>query len=140
MSAPDGRVNGHGPLQIVGGSAARHALQGDRQVTPTGWSANRLLVLSLVLCALVSAADAILGHRVVLIGLLIVGPCSAAFTGRWSRVALAGAWAVGLAVVLGLPDGIWGTATHLGFLGAVVVVAVVSTIGAAVVERIAFRR
>jgi hypothetical protein len=79
--------------------------------------------------------DARLGHRVILIGLLIIGPCCAVLTGRWSRTALTGTWAVGLAVVLGLPDRIWGTAAHLAFLAAVLIVAVVSTIATAVVEK-----
>jgi hypothetical protein len=49
---------------------------------------------------------------------------------------LTGAWAVGLAVVLGLPDRIWGTAAHLAFLGAVLLVALVGTVATAIVERV----
>jgi hypothetical protein len=41
-------------------------------------------------------------------GLLILGLCCAVLTGRWSRTAWSGALAFGLAVVLGIPDGIWG--------------------------------
>jgi hypothetical protein len=93
-------------------------------------------VLSFALCVAVAAVDALLGHRLVLIGLLIVGPCCAVLTSRWSRTALTGAWAVGLAVVLGLPDRIWGTAAHLAFLVAVLTVAVVSTVATAIVERV----
>ena len=46
-------------------------------------------------------------------------------------------WRMGsrLAVLLGLPDGIWGTSTHLVYLTAVVIVAVISTSSAAVLER-----
>jgi hypothetical protein len=136
MSSADGRVNGHVPRAIV-----EHLLTGDspqlnEQVTPWGWSANRLWVLSFALCVAVAAVDALLGHRLVLIGLLIVGPCCAVLTSRWSRTALTGAWAVGLAVVLGLPDRIWGTAAHLAFLVAVLTVAVVSTVATAIVERV----
>jgi hypothetical protein len=40
----------------------------------------------------------------------------------------------GLAVVLGLPDGIWGTGTHLVFLAVVAGVALVSTLAAACIE------
>ncbi len=70
----------------------------------------------------------------ILVGLLIVGPCCALLTGRWRRKAAAGAWAIVLAALLGIPDGIWGTSTHLAFLGAVVIVAAVSAAPAAVVQ------
>ncbi|MGP7998674.1 MAG: hypothetical protein ACLPKI_15360 [Streptosporangiaceae bacterium] len=42
--------------------------------------------------------------------------------------------AIGLALALGLPDGIWGTSTHLVFLAAVAAVALVGTLAAAVIE------
>jgi hypothetical protein len=135
MSSADRRVNGHVPRAIVEHLLAEDSPQLNEQVTPLGWSANRLWVLSFALCVVVAAMDARLGHRVILIGLLIIGPCCAVLTGRWSRTALTGTWAVGLAVVLGLPDRIWGTAAHLAFLAAVLIVAVVSTIATAVVEK-----
>jgi len=135
MSSADRRVNGHALPAIVERLLAEDSPHLIEQLTLWGWSANRLWVLSFVLCAVVAAVDALFGHRLVLIGLLIVGPCCAVLTGRCSRTALTGAWAVGLAVVLGLPDRIWGTATHLAFLGAVLLVAVVSTIATAVIER-----
>ena len=54
---------------------------------------------------------------------------------------MVGAWAVALAVALGVPDRIWGSWTHLAFLAAVVIVAVVSTASAALIERVqAIRR
>ena len=43
---------------------------------------------TLILPSLVAGADAALGHRVVLIGLLIVGPCFSLLSGRWSPTAL----------------------------------------------------
>jgi len=78
----------------------------------------------------------LLGHRVVLIGLLIIGPCCALLTGRWVPTALTGLWVIGLAVILGVPDGIWGTTTHLAFLGAVIVVALATTVAAAVIRNV----
>ena len=81
-----------------------------------------------------AAADAALGHRVVLIGLLIIGPCCALLTGRWLPTGLTGLWVIALAVVLGVPDGIWGTSIHLVFLAAVTAVACVSTLAAAVIS------
>ena len=75
-----------------------------------------------------------LGHRVILIGLLIIGPCCVLLTGRWVLTGLAGLWVTGLAVALGLPDGIWGTSTHLVFMAAVAAVALIGTLAAAVIE------
>jgi cation:H+ antiporter len=99
------------------------------------WSIARIWRLAIVITALIAATDALLGHHVILIGLLIVGPCCALLTGRWVRTATASAWAVALAVLLGIPDQIWGTSTHLVFLAAVAITAIVSTSSAAKIER-----
>jgi hypothetical protein len=99
-----------------------------------GLSVRRVLLTGLGLSILVAAADAVLGPRLVLIGLLIVGPCCALLTGRWALTAFTGLSVMGLATVLGVPDGIWGTSTHLTFLAAVGTVAVVSTAAAAVIQ------
>jgi hypothetical protein len=81
-----------------------------------------------------AALDAALGHRIILIGLLIAGPCCVLLTGRWVLTGVTGLWVTGLAVVLGLPDGIWGTGTHFIFLAAVAGVALVSTVAAGFIE------
>jgi cation:H+ antiporter len=99
-----------------------------------GWTVGRLWLASLAMPGLVAGIDAAFGPRVVLIGLLIVGPCGALLTGRWMPTALAGLWATGLAVALGLPDGIWATATHLAFLAAVGSIALTATLAAAVIS------
>jgi hypothetical protein len=91
--------------------------------------------LALAISSLIAATDAILGSHVILIGLLIAGPCCALLTGRWALTAAASAWAIALAVLLGLPDGIWGTSTHAAFLAAVGIVAIISTSSAAIIER-----
>jgi hypothetical protein len=101
----------------------------------SGWPVGRLWALSLLLPVLVAAVDAALGPAVVLIGLLIVGPCSALLTGRWLPTALTGLWVIGLAVVLGIPDGIWGTVTHLAFISAVTSVALTTIAAAALIGR-----
>jgi len=88
----------------------------------------------------VGVLDVLVGHGGVLAGLLIVGPCCGVLTGRWSRSALLGSWAVVLAVVLGFADGLWATVTHLVFLAAVVVVGLASTLSAAVIEWSSSRR
>jgi len=83
--------------------------------------------------AAVGAVDALLGPRLVLIGFLVAGPCVAASSIRPGVTAGAGAAAVGLAVVLGLPDQIWGTPEHLIWVAAVAVVAATTTVAVAVV-------
>lgn len=101
-----------------------------------GWPVRRLWVLGLALCVAIAAADAALGSRLVLIGLLVVGPCCVLLTGRWVPTGLTGLWAIGLAVILGVPDRIWGTVIHLAFLSAVTAVALASTLAAAVISRL----
>jgi len=104
-----------------------------------GWSAGRLWALSLLLPVLVAGVDTALGY-LVLIGLLIVGPCTALLTGRWVLTALTGLWAIGLAVLLGLPDGIWASTTHLAFIAAVASVALATTAAAALISNARFKR
>jgi cation:H+ antiporter len=99
-----------------------------------GWPVTRLWVLGLAASFIVAAIDAALGNRVILMGLLIVGPCCVVLTGRWVPTALTGLWVTGLAVVLGLPDGIWGTAIFFIWLTAVAVVALASTVAAVFIE------
>jgi hypothetical protein len=88
----------------------------------------------MVTTAVIAAADAATGHHVVLIGLLIAGPCIALITGNWLPTTIAGAWACVLAVVLGFPDGIWATTTHIAFITAVAVVAVAAAAASAVIS------
>jgi cation:H+ antiporter len=105
----------------------------DRESMLPGWSVSRLWALALVMSVIVAGADAALGRHVVLIGLLIVGPCCALLTGRWVLTGLTGLWVIGLAIALGVPDGIWGTGIHLVFLAAVASVACASTLAAALI-------
>ncbi len=97
------------------------------------WPVRRLWAVSMITTAVVAAADAAAGHHVILIGLLIVGPCIALITGNWLPTTTAGAWACGLAVVLGLPDGIWATTTHVAFVAAVALVSVAAAAGSVVI-------
>ena len=99
-----------------------------------GWPVRKLCFLGLEISAAVAVIDAVLGHRVILIVLLIAGPCCVLLTGRWIPTGLTGAWVISLAVVLGLPDGIWLTRTHLTFLAAVTAVAIISTLAAALIR------
>jgi len=53
---------------------------------------------------------------------------------------LTGLWAIGLAVVLGVPDGIWGSTTHLAFIAAVAPVALATIAAAALISKARFNR
>jgi len=99
-----------------------------------GWSVRRLWAVSVAATSVVAAADAATGPHLILIGLLVAGPCIALLTGRWLPTAVAGCWACGLAVVLGLPDGIWITAVHLAFISAVAIVAAAAALGSLVIS------
>jgi hypothetical protein len=115
------------------------AAQARRESLLSGWPVRRLWTLSLLLPVLVADVDAALGPVVVLIGLLIVGPCSALLTGRWLPRALTGLWVISLAIVLGIPDGIWASTTHLAFITAVASVALVATAPAALISNTRLR-
>jgi cation:H+ antiporter len=123
-------VNGQRPAS---GTTANAVLR--RASLLPGWTARRLWVVSMIAASAVAAIDAATGPRVVLIGLLAVGPCIALLTGRWLPAAITGVWACGLAVLLGLPDGIWATGTHLAFVSAIAIVAAAAAAGAAMIDR-----
>ena len=101
-----------------------------------GWASKYAWRLSVAIMLLITAADALLGPRVILIGLLLIGPCCALFSARRVSTAEAGAIAVGLALLLALPDGIWGTVAQFGFTGAVLMVAVACTWAAGIMESV----
>jgi len=126
---PDG-LNGQKPARdaVVDAPGPRGSLL-------PGWTARRLWAVGMIATSTVAVIDAATGRRVVLIGLLMVGPCIVLLTGWWLPAAITGAWACGLAVVLGLPDGIWATTTHLAFISATAVVAAAAATGAAMIDR-----
>ena len=129
----DMTVNGHPPATDLQFSDGSRSWKQSKSLV-SGWPVRKLWLLGLAISAAIAIIDAVLGHRVILIGLLIAGPCCALLTGRWIPTGLTGLWVIGLAVVLGLPDAIWGTSTHLAFLAAVAAVAMVSTLAAALIE------
>jgi hypothetical protein len=100
-----------------------------------GWSAGRLWALSLAACCAVAACDAASGPHLILIGLVITGPCGALLTGRWAPTAAAGGLALALAVILGVPDQIFATITQYAFLAAVAPVTVTATVSTAILQR-----
>ena len=81
----------------------------------------------------VALTDALLGARLILIGLLIAGPMLAAVRLDGPRTGLVAAYAMGLAVALGPVDGIWGTADQL-------VLCLVVAVGGGFATAIAFSR
>ena len=131
--SPDPRRNGRQSAQRVPGLGRRLRHAAAAESLLPGWPARRLWILGLTMSLIVAAADAALGARVVLIGLLITGPCCVLLTGRWVPTGLTGLWVTGLAVMLGIPDGIWGTGTQLAFLAAVAGAAAACTVAAALI-------
>jgi len=106
-----------------------------RESALPGWSIGRLWRLSLTLCCVVAACDAASGPHLILIGLLIAGPCCALLTARWALTAAASGFAMALGVALGVPDQIFATITQYAFLAAVAAVGTTATVGAAVLQR-----
>ena len=100
-----------------------------------GWSIRRLWALSFALCLVVAACDAASGPHLILIGLLISGPCCALLTARWALTAAATGFALALGVALGVPDQIFATLTQYAFLAAVALTGLTATISAAILQR-----
>ena len=96
--------------------------------------AGRMLALAFALPILVALADAI-DRRIVLISYLVVGPCIAVLTRRWRLTAAVGTWAVALATVMGVPDGVWGTRAQLVPLATVILGSLATTVAAAALDR-----
>jgi cation:H+ antiporter len=119
----------------TGSSAApAEPLATEETVRAPLWDARRAWRASVALCLTVAAADAVTGHRVILMGLLALGPCLALLTGRWRRTAAVGGLAFGLGVLVGVPDQVFATYVQYTFLGAIAVVTATATTGAAVIE------
>jgi len=128
-----------------GWSAGRRLWRGTRARLPAwwrresllpGWSTGRLWALSLLACSVIAACDAASGPHLILIGLLICGPCCALLTARWRLTAASGGFAVALGIALGVPDQIFATPAQYAFVAAVAVVSTVSAVGAAVLQRL----
>ncbi len=130
MSSPD--EHGAHEDQFPSGAPAPRRPHGGSVVSPR--TSRHFWRLSIVLTLVIAATDAVLGSRVILIGLLIVGPCCALFTAQRACAAQVCALAVVLALVLALPDGIWDTPAQLAFTGAVLMVGIACTWAAGIVE------
>ena len=75
--------------------------------------ARRAFPLGLALATAIAAFDAALGASVVLIELLVAAPLLAALGASWQRTAIVAAYALALAVVLGLPDEVFLEQQHV---------------------------
>ena len=86
------------------------------------WS-QRSWVPAVAFLASVAIVDAVLGHRLIITGLLALAPGLAAVSRRPAVTTLVGAAAIGLAVALGAPNEIWLTVEHVLWIAAVSIVA-----------------
>lgn len=98
-------------------------------------SAVLLWQLGIAWSSLAAVLDAATGRRIVLSGLVLLGPLCVFFTGCWLRTAVAGAWATCLVVILGIPDGIWGSRLEAFLITLAVFVAALTTLALIVTVR-----
>jgi PAS domain S-box-containing protein len=100
-----------------------HRIGGETDSTEREWRATgvRRFVLALVLATLIAIADALAGRGAVLISVLVAAPLVAATASGGMRTAVVAAYTVGLGVLLGVPDHIFGSVNHLVRLTTVVV-------------------
>jgi phosphoserine phosphatase RsbU/P len=80
---------------------------------------SRSMLVAVLVTSAIALLDAGTGDRAILLGLLIAGPLLAAAGLDAPRTAMVGLYALGLAVLLGIPDGMVATTEHL--LGCLVV-------------------
>jgi hypothetical protein len=126
-----GKVTGNGTLQDARHRKAAGSLE--------SWSPGRIAWVGFVLVATVAAIDALAGSRLILVGLLIIGPCCGVLTQRGRYAAGLSVFALACALAVAVPDGIWLTWTQFAFTAGLVVVGAVATAATATVERAAKR-
>lgn len=132
------RVGGNGPARAAvpaGPDPARPApparpallvrtialLTALRRLGSEPWAA-----FGLALCLGLAAVDSLDG-RLILIPSLAAGPCAALATRSWRKTLAVGAVAVVLAVLLGVPDDIWATGTHMALVAVVLATTLLAT-------------
>jgi sigma-B regulation protein RsbU (phosphoserine phosphatase) len=74
---------------------------------------SRWLLVSLLASSVVALVDVLVPGSAILISVLIVGPLLAAMNLGGGQTAVAGAYSLVLAIVLGIPDGIFASGDHL---------------------------
>jgi hypothetical protein len=121
---------------VVGSVAAILAIstwRADHRPTRAIRPATTWPIIALLSMVSVASVDAVIGARLILIGLLVAGPVLASLSLQLRPIAAVGAAAVVLAVALGAPDGIWLSSEHAVWIAAVALVAVTDTALIAVV-------
>lgn len=104
-----------------------------------GWTVRRTWLLAAVLLSGAFLIGLLLSSRVDLAGLLIVGPCCALLTGRWTVTALMGGLAVGGSVIIATVHRA-STAEQLTFVAAVALASLVNALAARWIAVHAVRR
>jgi PAS domain S-box-containing protein len=108
-----------------------------RSINPRGRFPVGAVVVAVLTMTALAALDAVSGPRLVLAGLLAVGPCLAAVSGNPRAVLAVGGYALALICVLAWrPDHIFGTQHHLLYLLATVAVTLVGFVLARRVRRL----
>jgi sigma-B regulation protein RsbU (phosphoserine phosphatase) len=74
---------------------------------------SRSMLIAVLVTSATALLDAWTGGHAILLGLLIAGPLLAAASLDTQPTAIVGLYALGLAVLLGIPDGIFATTDHL---------------------------
>jgi len=100
-----------------------------------GWSIGRLWKLSFILCSAVAACDAASGPRLILIGLLIVGPCCALLTGPLGPHRRRQLFRLRTRRRARRADQIFATVTQYAFLAGIAAVSMTATVSAVILQR-----
>jgi phosphoserine phosphatase RsbU/P len=74
---------------------------------------SRSMLVAVLVTSAIALLDAWTGAHAILLGLLIAGPLLASASLDTQPTAIVGLYALGLAVLLGIPDGIFATSDHL---------------------------
>ena len=85
--------------------------------------------------AALTVGDLVSGSQTDFIPALVVGPCLVAVTGRWRLTVAFGVLAALVTLVLGVQDGIWGTAGHYELLATAVGLTLGATVAALLLAR-----
>jgi PAS domain S-box-containing protein len=117
-------MDGDRPRRRPVGSAAS-AVPAEPPAAPVGVAAVTVAVVVVTLLAIV---DLLFAPRVVVLGLLVVGPCLAAVSARARGVLAVGVYVLALTLVLSWPDRLWWTLHQLVYLLALAGVTAVSIV------------
>jgi cation:H+ antiporter len=135
VTPPVRRPGGDDRDPLTGNGKLSHSRRDVLNPQIRDWSAPRLALLGGVLVGAIAAIDALLGSRVVLVGLLVVGPCCGVLTRRGVLAGALSLFALACALAVAIPDGIWLSWAQLAFTLGIGIVALVATAAARAMER-----